>query len=117
MKNQLNYKEYTGTIEFDEHRKLFIGKVIGTSKSLTYCGASADELINSFHKTIDTYLMNCREAGKEPEHPFKGSFNVRVSPCTHKQASEFAANHDVSLNTLVNQALRYYLAGHKKDDC
>lgn len=115
MKNQICYKEYTGTVEFDEKKKILTGKVIGTSVSLKYSGACVDELIVNFHHVIDTYLASCAKNGKEPEHPFKGSFNVRVSPCTHKQASEYANSHDMSLNTLVNQAIRMFLTEHKKD--
>lgn len=115
MKNQIFYKEYTGTVDFDEKKKILTGKIIGTIVSLKYSGACVNELIINFHQVIDSYLAACAKSGKEPEHPFKGSFNVRVSPATHKQASEYAISHNMSLNTLVNQAIRLYLTEHKNE--
>lgn len=116
MKNQINYKEYTGTVDFDEKRAVFNGKVIGTKTSLTYSGTSADELIGNFRSTIDIYLKNCKQKGIEPEHPFKGNFNVRISPYVHKKAAEYALDHDISLNTLVNQAIRCFLQNNKDSE-
>jgi predicted HicB family RNase H-like nuclease len=115
MKNQMNYKDYTGTVDFDEKKSLLTGKVIGTTVNLTYSGTSVPELINSFHAVVDTYLKQCKAANKEPEHPFKGNFNVRVSPYIHKQAAEYAMSHDISLNTMVNKAIRYFLTNNKDE--
>jgi predicted HicB family RNase H-like nuclease len=37
-----------------------------------------------FHRAVDEYLALCEEKGEEPEKPFKGSFNIRISPELHK---------------------------------
>jgi predicted HicB family RNase H-like nuclease len=39
-----------------------------------------------------------------------------ISPSIHKQASEYALSHKLSLNTLVNQALRFFLQEKKKEE-
>jgi len=114
MKNTMNYKDYTGTIEFSEKEMEFYGRVVGMRTSITYRGASAEELVTSFHNAIDTYIETSEANGQEPDKPFKGSFNVRVSPQIHKECVEYATNHDISLNTLVNMALRQFLVAMKR---
>ncbi len=116
MKNIITYKEYSGIVEFEDKKRELCAKVIGTKVSLICSGSSVDELIAAFQQTIDAYLDECHAKKIEPEHPFKGSFNVRVSPCIHKQASEYALSHNLSLNTLVNQALRFFLQEKKKEE-
>lgn len=115
MKNIICYKEYSGVVDFDEKKGMLTATVVGTKASLVCHGASVESLVNNFHKTIDIYLKECQNKEIEPEHPFKGSFNVRVSPYIHKQAYEFAISHNISLNTLVNNALRCFLQEQKKN--
>lgn len=115
MKNTISYKNYTGTVEFDEKKGVFFGKVLGMRHAITYSGTSADELIKDFHTATDNYLKSCERKKEAPERPFKGSFNVRVSPDMHREAAEFARDHNVTLNTFVNQALREYFRNHKDD--
>ena len=58
----------------------------------------------------DDYLELCEAEGIEPERAYKGSFNVRVSPELHRQAVVYASSHQMSLNSLVESALRNSLA-------
>ena len=113
MKNTMNYKDYTGTIEFNEKEKNLSGKVIGADVKISYAGNSVQGLIDDFHNKVDNYLKLCSKNNVEPERSFKGSFNVRISPYMHKKAAEYAMEHDISLNTFVNQAIRSFLQEHK----
>ena len=116
MKNTMNYKDYTGTVEFNETEKKLTGKVIGADVKISYSGACVQELIDDFHAKVDNYLKLCAKKQIEPEHSFKGSFNVRISPYMHKKAAEYAMEHDISLNTFVNQSIRCFLQEHKEDN-
>ena len=116
MKNIMSYKDYTGTVEFNEKERVFTGKVIGADVKINYAGACANDLINDFHTKVDNYLKLCTKNQVEPEHSFKGSFNVRISPYMHKKAAEYALDHDISLNTLVNQAIRCFLQNNKDSE-
>ncbi|WP_141742783.1 toxin-antitoxin system HicB family antitoxin, partial [Oligella sp. HMSC05A10] len=40
--------------------------------------------------------MLCGELGKKPDVPFKGTFNVRISPVLHRQAA-IAVNGNLKL--------------------
>lgn len=83
---------------------------MGIRALLSYEGETAKELLDDFHGVVDDYLTMCDERGEEPEVAYKGSFNVRITPELHKQATVYSASHDMSLNSLVTEAIREYLA-------
>ena len=58
-----------------------------------------------FHRAVDEYLALCEEKGEEPEKPFKGSFNIRISPELHKRLLIEAVSRNMSLNSLVQEKL------------
>lgn len=105
MNNIIEYKGYTGCIEFSEEDELFYGKVIGIRALISFEGQSASELVSDFHEAVDNYLDFCAESGTEPEKAYKGSFNVRVRPETHKKAAIYAMTHGTSLNSFVEEAI------------
>ncbi len=111
MNNTMEYKGYVGSVEFSEADGIFYGKVMGIRALISYEGTTARELIDDFHSAVEDYLELCKNEGKEPEKAYKGSFNVRISPELHKQAVIFAATHGISLNSVVESALRSSLAG------
>ena len=110
MSNTMEYKNYVGSVEFSENDGVFFGKVMGIRAMISYEGTTAKELVEDFHGAVDDYLDLCAEEGKEPERAYKGSFNVRVSPELHKQAVIYASSRQMSLNSLVESALRNSLA-------
>lgn len=110
MSNTMEYKNYVGSVEFSESDGVFFGKVMGIRAMISYEGTTAKELVEDFHDAVDAYLELCEAEGKIPERAYKGSFNVRVSPELHKQAVIYAASHQMSLNSLVESALRNSLA-------
>ena len=106
MSNTMEYKGYTGSVEFSEADGVFFGKVQGIRALISYQGTTAKELIDDFHGSVDDYLALCEENGIEPEKAYKGSFNVRVSPELHRQAVIYAATHQMTLNSFVESAMR-----------
>lgn len=110
MNNTIEYKGYVGSIEFSEEDGLFYGKVQGIRALLSYEGMNAKELVADFHSVVDEYLADCKAEGIEPERAYKGSFNVRISPELHKQAAVYAYSHNISLNSIVTEALKSLLA-------
>ncbi|MBR2894946.1 MAG: type II toxin-antitoxin system HicB family antitoxin [Oscillospiraceae bacterium] len=110
MSNTMEYKNYVGSVEFSESDGVFFGKVMGIRAMISYEGTTAKELVTDFHDAVDDYLALCEAEGKEPERAYKGSFNVRVSPELHKQAVIYASSRQMSLNSLVESALRNSLA-------
>lgn len=112
MSNTMEYKGYVGSVEFSESDGLFYGKVQGIRTLISYEGTDAKQLVEDFHGAVDDYLALCAEEGIEPEKAYKGSFNIRISPELHKQAVVNAMAHQLSLNSVVEQALRDYVPAH-----
>ncbi len=105
MKDMLTYKSFIGSVHFSAEDKVFRGKIEGISDLVMFEGQSVDELIKAFHEVVNDYLELCKEVGKEPERPHKGSFNVRVSCDLHRKAAQKATMLGVSLNQFVQKAL------------
>jgi len=103
--NYLHYKNYTGSVSFSEEDACFHGKVIGIKALISFEGNSVNSITSDFHKAVDEYLGFCALKKKEPEKPFKGSFNVRISADLHRKLAITAHTRGVSLNTLVEDAI------------
>ena len=110
MKNLIEYKDYVGSVEFSQEDELFYGKIQGIRALISYEGTNSAELIKDFHAAVDDYLELCQKEGKEPEKAYKGSFNIRVSPDLHKRIAVYAMEHDITLNSFVEQSVEKQLA-------
>ena len=104
--NYLHYKDYVGSVEFSEADSVFHGKVVGIKSLISFEGDSVNALIEDFHNAVDEYFEFCAETGKQPEKPFKGSFNVRIGTDLHRKAALAASTQGISLNSLVEKAIR-----------
>jgi len=103
--NYLHYKNYTGSVCFSEEDTVFYGKIIGIKALISYEGDSVSAITNDFQNAVDEYLEFCAAKGKEPEKPFKGSFNVRINADLHHKLAMTASARGVSLNALVEDAI------------
>lgn len=106
MKNTMKYRDYVGSVEFSEAKECFFGNVLGIRKNISYEGEDVRSLIRNFHEAVDGYLADCSEAGTEPEKAYKGTFNVRVSENLHREAALYGLNNNMSLNSVVENALQ-----------
>ncbi len=105
MSAVMEYKGYHAKIEYDDVDNIFVGTVIGLNDMLGFHGASIDELRISFQNCIENYLQWCKESGREPEKEFKGLFNVRIKPDSHRRAALEAAKEGITMNQFVSDAI------------
>ena len=105
MNDALTYKGFIGSVHFNATDEVFHGKVEGIDDLVTFEGRSVQELVKAFHSEVDDYLALCKKLDKEPHKSFKGSFNVRISPDTHRKAALKAAMMGMSLNQLIQKAV------------
>jgi predicted HicB family RNase H-like nuclease len=103
--NEMNYKGYIGTAEISEADDCLHGKLAHISDLVTYQAATPKQLTAAFEEAVDDYLETCAELEKEPDKPFKGSFNVRTTPETHRKAANLADMTGVKLNKFCGDAL------------
>ena len=105
MKDMLSHKGYFGSIHYNPEDRVFYGKIEFIRALASYEGKDVDSLESAFGEAVEDYLAACAEAGKEPEKPFKGSFNVRIAPELHERVAIAASQHGMSLNRFVAEAL------------
>jgi predicted HicB family RNase H-like nuclease len=109
MKDILKYRDFTGSVHYNDEDEVFFGKIIGIDDLITFEGNSVASLKKAFKDAVEDYLSICRETGKEPLKSFKGSFNVRIDPELHKVAAMKSSELGVSLNQLVADAIAGFL--------
>jgi predicted HicB family RNase H-like nuclease len=106
----MEYKGYIGIVEFDADAKLFHGEVINTRDVITFQGTTVEEIETEFKNSVNDYLNWCLQEGAEPEKPYSGKFNLRLSPELHREIAITAKKMKVSINNFVEKALRDELA-------
>lgn len=110
MSDSMTHKGYIGTVRYSEEDEVFHGKIEAINDLIMFEGTSVKELKKAFHGAVDDYLETCKEMGRAPQKPFKGSFNVRIPSDLHRKAVERATRMGVSLNQLVQKALEEEVA-------
>ena len=108
MSNMMHYKDYYGSVEFSEPDDTFHGRIVFIRALVTYEGDSVKSLRAAFEEAVDDYLASCKKSGRTPEKPFKGSFNVRLTPDLHRRAALLAEERGTNLNRVVSEALQSY---------
>jgi predicted HicB family RNase H-like nuclease len=101
----MDYKGYTATVEYDSEAKIFHGDVINTRDVITFQGTTVEEIERAFKESVDDYTTWCKEEGVEPEKPYSGKFNIRLSPELHKEVSLRAKKLKISINNFVEKAI------------
>ncbi len=101
----LEYKGYTGQVEFDDEAGILHGEVVDTRDVITFQGTTVDELEGAFRESIDDYLEFCAERGETPDKPFSGRLMVRLSPDLHRRLFIEAKRLRKSLNQVISDRL------------
>jgi len=89
---------------------VFHGKIEFIRSLANYEGTDVKNLRIAFEEAVDDYLELCEQEGKEPEIPFKGSFNDRTGPDLHRKAMLLAKSKGTNLNSIITDALEKYLS-------
>ena len=109
MSNIMRYNGYCGSVEHSLEDMVLHGKILFINDLVTYEADTLPELEQAFHEEVDDYIAFCEKIGKEPEKPFKGTFNVRIDPDLHKRAAIQAEAAGITLNQLVSDAIQHEL--------
>lgn len=94
----IEYKGYTGVIDFDPELRLFAGHIVDLRDEIYFEGDSVESLEASLRRAVDHYLEVCEQRGEEPERPFSGKLNLRLGPDLHRDAAVAASAEGESLN-------------------
>ena len=102
----LEYKGYSGSIEYSAEDNLLYGQILGIQGLISYEGVTGKKLEADFKEAINSYLSDCKAAGITPEKPFKGSFNVRIPSKLHQKAALLAMEAKISLDNFITESIR-----------
>ena len=103
----LDYKGYHATVEYRPDDTLLFGRVLDLNDAVVFEAETAAEVRAAFEGAVDDYLAFCAEIGKDPDRPFSGRFNVRLTPDLHRAAAIAAEAEDESLNHFVRTAVAH----------
>ncbi len=109
MNETLEYKAYTGSVEYSAEDRVLHGKILGIRDMVTFEGTDVAALESNFQAAVNEYLQLCEEAGKVPSRPYSGTFNVRTGVDLHRRAALYAEQHHLKLNSVIKQALEEHL--------
>ncbi|MCL2458098.1 MAG: type II toxin-antitoxin system HicB family antitoxin [Desulfobulbus sp.] len=103
--SSMTYKGYPARIEYDDHDKIFTGRLAGMRDIVTFHGESVAELEAAFHEAVDDYLAACERLSQKPEKPASGNLMLRVPPEVHQAVLTAAQAAGTSLNQWATKAL------------
>ncbi len=103
----MQYKGYTGRVEFDDKADIFHGEVIGLRDVITFQGRTVKEVRRAFRESVEDYLAFCAKRKEEPEKPFTGKFMVRLPPDLHRKVYVAAKQAGTSLNAWIAETLEH----------
>jgi predicted HicB family RNase H-like nuclease len=101
----MEYKGYIGIVTYDSDARVFHGDVANTRDVITFQGKTVDEIEKAFKESVEDYIQWCKEDGVEPEKPYSGKFNLRISPELHREIAIASIKMNISLNKFVEKAL------------
>ena len=96
------------TIEQIKQELIVFGKKYdGWEEGLEAIGGNT---LTELFGSISPYISWCKEEGVEPEKPYSGKFNLRLSPELHKEIAITAKKMNLSINNFVEKAIKDELA-------
>ncbi len=105
-RSHFEHKTYYGSIEVSVDDDFCLhGQILFINDLVTYEAQSLKELDQEFKTAVDDYIETCKQLGRKPQKPYKGSFNVRIGWELHKAVAVQAKLHNVSLNEFVKEAI------------
>lgn len=110
MKDLMKYKDYYGSVHFDDKELILYGKIEFIRALVSYEATNTKDLRKAFEESVDDYLDTCHSHNIKPEIPFKGSLNIRLGSELHRRVAIAAEQQDTSINKFImdtlNQAVK-----------
>ncbi|KQN70783.1 MULTISPECIES: type II toxin-antitoxin system HicB family antitoxin [unclassified Duganella] len=106
----LNYKGYCGSIETSVEDDCLFGKILFITDLVTYEATTPAQLKSAFENAVDLYVEQCSAQGLQPDKPFSGTLNVRLTQEMHRAAAIKAAGMGQTLNEFIKQCISLGIA-------
>ena len=109
MKDLMHYKEYYGSVHFDDQELIFYGKIEFIRALVSYEATDAKGVKKVFEEAVDDYLKLCAKKKIKPEISCKGSLNIRLGHELHQRIAIAAAQKHLSINKFIADTLEQIL--------
>ena len=86
------------------------GRIANIRDVVNFEAATADEFKTAFEESVSAYLAVCETKGIKPRMSYSGNLRVRVPPEVHEKAHMLAIKEEVSLNSLIVDAIQSRVA-------
>lgn len=100
-------------VSYDPEVEMLRGEFVGLNGSADFYATSVGALKVEGRRSLQEFLAVCAERGIDPVRRFSGTFNVRIDSKLHEAAAITAAARGVSLNTLVQEAIKQETASRQ----
>ena len=107
--NFIEHKGYLGTVEYSAEDNILFGQIVGIRGLISYEGNSIEQLKADFKETVDDYLLDCKESGIEPQQPYNGNLDVKISPDLHKKLQMYSKRKNQKPDIIVEAAIKSYI--------
>ncbi|SMB22492.1 conserved protein of unknown function [Sterolibacterium denitrificans] len=107
--NTMELDGYTAIIRYNPETDEFRGEIQGLNGGADFYGRTPDDLRREFRASLDFFLETCAKRGITPRKQASGKFVVRLPADLHAKAATAASAAGISLNALVERAVRHEL--------
>jgi len=110
MSSTLQHRGYEGTVQYSAEDKMLHGRLLCARDMISYGGNDLAEIETNFKDAVDEYLAFCAEEGKAPDPPNPLATEIALKHDVQAEALRYAQQHNRPLETVVNDAVKDYLA-------
>ena len=110
MNNVMTIQGVDAVIQFDPDLGLFRGEFTGLNGGADFYAADVDGLQREGEVSLRVFLEMCAQDGVEPFVKGSGRLMLRLPPELHAKAATAAKAAGISLNAMIEQAIRHELA-------
>lgn len=105
--NTMELDGFLAVIQFNPETDTFRGEIQGLNGGADFYGRTPAELRREFRASLAHFIATAEKHGLPVRKDASGKFNLRIPPELHARASAAAKAAGVSLNTLVERAIRH----------
>jgi predicted HicB family RNase H-like nuclease len=105
--NTMTVDGFTAVIRYNPETDQFRGEIQNLNGSADFFGRTPAELRREFRASLKYFVETAKKHGLSVKRQASGKFNVRLPPELHARAATAAAAAGISLNALVERAIRH----------
>jgi len=110
MNNVMTIQGVDAVIQFDSDIGLFRGEFTGLNGGADFYAADVEGLQREGEASLRVFLDMCAHDGVEPFAKSSGRLMLRLPPELHAKAATAAKAAGISLNSMIEQAIRHEIA-------